>query len=276
MIRTSEPFAHQFLRACRLSRLGRSAEARDAYVGLARLVRIASNRGSTKAFELAVRLEETAPTSPLENLCEMAAHLLEIQAREGVCPERLSKPKHSEEIRAIFVARLFSSLTMGGIALVAVLTFALFFTQTRKLERTHQALAELGGFLAEAKAVGHRPLKDISGNTCTECPCKERGLLGNLPEGDICRSNWRMALDKAYAVLHGRKTIDWTGFDHLPSDWKRDAWGAPYLLNENEGEGGPEDCTKDQLRSAGPDGLPGTADDLILDLPSELCKEGKS
>ena len=48
----------------------------------------------------------------------------------------------------------------------------------------------------------------------------------------------------------------------------RDPWGSPYCFDANQGESGPASCTTvDGFRSVGPDGVYGTADDIVVDVP---------
>lgn len=48
----------------------------------------------------------------------------------------------------------------------------------------------------------------------------------------------------------------------------RDPWGSPYSLDENEREMSASDCRNDVLRSLGPDGIYGNADDLGIEMGS--------
>ncbi len=114
---------------------------------------------------------------------------------------------------------------------------------------------------------------------CTDCACRNtpyRASFGlspinsirDIPVGDPCYYLWIHARDRIEIASGG--VIDLSNFD-------RDPWGSPYLLDENEGELPLThvDCGLDTLRSAGPDGqirdtngLPLLVDDdLWIDIP---------
>ena len=47
------------------------------------------------------------------------------------------------------------------------------------------------------------------------------------------------------------------------NDFTVDAWGSPFLLDENKGEFSATDCRHDLIWSAGPDKIHETADDIF-------------
>lgn len=117
-------------------------------------------------------------------------------------------------------------------------------------------------------------LEEITGSTWTEERCCDNwggecgNDLRNLPESDSCYQDWINAL---YVIEAATK-----GVVSDLSALARDPWGSPYLLDENEGEvtGRPYDpCTRDQIRSVGPDGRGYTADDSVYFLPYWKCAE---
>jgi len=65
--------------------------------------------------------------------------------------------------------------------------------------------------------------------------------MRNLDYDDSCRARFRLSLQKiavAASMLSG-------GLTHL----ELDPWGSPYVLDENEGEGGAANCSRDNFRS---------------------------
>ncbi len=56
----------------------------------------------------------------------------------------------------------------------------------------------------------------------------------------------------------------------------RDPWGSPYTMDENEDEFPTQLCRQDNLFSAGPDGILGTADDITIAIPysTVYCSNG--
>lgn len=94
---------------------------------------------------------------------------------------------------------------------------------------------------------------------CTDCACRNTyrvlvdfslapiSTLKNITSTDLCYSLWEHAINRINTANGGVIDI---------SNFKRDPWGSPYLLDENEGELplNHPDCGSDSIRSAGPDG----------------------
>jgi prepilin-type N-terminal cleavage/methylation domain-containing protein len=103
----------------------------------------------------------------------------------------------------------------------------------------------------------------ITGNGCSSC-----GFYSTSAKvTDTSHATQLAALKQSWQRL---------GF----SDSPRDPWGTPYLIDENEREGGVADCRYDWLVSAGKDGILETTigstgvvggDDYERDLPLVLC-----
>jgi type II secretory pathway pseudopilin PulG len=165
---------------------------------------------------------------------------------------------------------------LAGLALVlfAGAAFERFLTTRQAAARLRQAtqtVIELANLAGEAKKRRQETLLALTGTSCSECVCKTGRSLAGLPAGDICMANWVKALTGLYEAATGQPARDVAGRLTLPERFARDPWGAPYLLNENEGET-PGACDPDVLRSAGPDGLFGTADDIVAAIPPVFCR----
>lgn len=265
------PLARLLLRAHRLSQTGQVENSRAVYSRLAESVRVQAGSEHPQQRALADELLQTAANAPLASLARLAARLLDVCAQDIVPSDAAKADKPQSALR---LSRCLCLLGLAGFCIGAALWLWQDSTP-RKRDRTQVALTALRGFLTDAKQIQYRPLLQVTGNSCTECPCKNRGPLWELPSGDACPSNWRKALHRAYVAAKGQEPVGPHGEDLLPSDWKRDAWGAPYLLNENEGEGTPDTCVSDILRSAGPDGIPDTRDDIVVKLPTVTCNKRK-
>ena len=117
-----------------------------------------------------------------------------------------------------------------------------------------------------AQGESSKTLLEITDNGWSEGDCRSGGVwvdLRNISDTSSCYLNWIHALNAVQNATGGIVS----GIDKM----KRDPWGSPYLLDENEGEGG--DCDRvDQIHTAGPDGVPYTSDDQGYEIPqSGFC-----
>jgi len=127
----------------------------------------------------------------------------------------------------------------------------------RDKARTAKAQMEIDQFIRMAtiaQGAASKTMIGITGNGCSECACRGGRDIRNIPESDQCYINWINVLTTAQNATGGAVT----GMDKM----KRDPWGSPYTIDENEGEGGFSNCTMDYIGSAGPDGVLYTADDV--------------
>jgi prepilin-type N-terminal cleavage/methylation domain-containing protein len=108
-------------------------------------------------------------------------------------------------------------------------------------------------------------LPGITGSVCTECACRNKGNIQNLPQSDTCRTTYLELVSKLNTAANG--------YISIPSP-PTDPWGAPYLFNENEGEGGL--CVTDNILSAGPNGLYYDSDDINVNVPARSCSPAVS
>ncbi len=91
-------------------------------------------------------------------------------------------------------------------------------------------------------------------SNCSQCACTAATDLRNISSTSQCYINWIGVLTGVQANTGGLVT-------NLTS-MTRDPWGSPYLVDENQGEAG--NCSSfDSLRSAGPDGIKSTSDDVV-------------
>jgi hypothetical protein len=99
--------------------------------------------------------------------------------------------------------------------------------------------------------------------------CAGLGDARDLPEDHACRAAWRQSLDLVWQAAYPQ------GGPPMEGRLQRDPWGSPYFLAANEYGCGlntnfPQWCPTDLLYSAGPDGRPGSADDLGEIIPNFL------
>lgn len=106
-----------------------------------------------------------------------------------------------------------------------------------------------GTVIAQGEA--NKTLMSITGSGCTDCSC--RASNGYTPQSPGCYTATFTAFTNIQNATNGI-------FGNMTA-MIRDPWGNPYLLDENQGEGG--NCSSiDGLRSAGPDGVDATSDDI--------------
>ena len=130
-----------------------------------------------------------------------------------------------------------------------------------KKSRTGADLSRIIEAVVMAQGESGQSLLKITGSGCTDCTCRNIGSLINISSSHNCYLSWKASI---------AKISDASFFYQDVKNLDRDPWGAPYLLDENETEGGG--CSADLLRSAGPDGLLGTVDDITRMVPkSGFC-----
>ena len=160
------------------------------------------------------------------------------------------------------VLLLAASLLLGDTLAAKRRDFVAMVALLNERAAAAQSLETLAGLAHTAKTAAGRPLFAVTGENCTSCGCEGRDLR-TVPEGDVCRRKWQaasQALGRAAGASPGE-------LDRLA----RDPWGSPYLLNENEAESPDFPCLPDVVASAGPNGLAGDADDIVVAVPNALC-----
>lgn len=120
-----------------------------------------------------------------------------------------------------------------------------------RIKGTQESLNALADAIVKIKGFKEQSLMQITGSGCTRCVC-----TAGVPVDQVaaCITSWNTALVKISNI--GTSTA-------LTSDlsvFAKDAWGDPFILDENEGESGG--CTRDRLSSAGPDRIHSTVDDI--------------
>lgn len=163
------------------------------------------------------------------------------------------------------------------IAIIGVLATIIVASLSNARDRSRVAstqleLRELQRIFFEYQIVTDTTIRDTTGRNCSDCSCRNIADISALPESHICIQRWRSAIDRIAEAIDN--DIDSTRY-------YEDAWGAPYLLDENEGEVVAElGCRADIIRSAGPDssvgpltrfdptfvGTPADEDDVELEL----------
>lgn len=147
-------------------------------------------------------------------------------------------------------------IVIGILAVLATITILVINPvqqiNNARTRGTQQSIDQLADAMIKIKGFTGTSLVQITGSVCSDCPCRiTTATVDTIP---TCITNWDSALANITAMgTSSAVTSDLSAFT-------RDSWGDPFLLDENEGEFGG--CGHDILRSAGPDRIYGTADDI--------------
>ena len=98
-----------------------------------------------------------------------------------------------------------------------------------KYARTKVDIRQFMQLVDIARGESGRTFEQITGSLCTECACRGKGNAQLIPRTDVCWTSYQAALNALNNAAGG--TI-------IFNQAITDPFGAPYLFNENEGEGG--------------------------------------
>ena len=124
-----------------------------------------------------------------------------------------------------------------------------------KTAAARQSLRQIVLGIEQARLQAGVPLTQITLSTNSAGSCG-----GTSISSPTCRANTLSALTKINVASGGI-------LDAVIAGGFTDPWGNPYLLDENEAEAGNmNNCTKDNVFSAGPDGVHayGAGDDISI------------
>jgi prepilin-type N-terminal cleavage/methylation domain-containing protein len=162
------------------------------------------------------------------------------------------------------------------IAIIGLLASIVISSLTDARQRAQYVIAKvdiknLSNLVEFAKGNKGTDLITITGSFCTECACRRPGNipsrdLTNIDPTDSCVTSYYDVVEVLNQNTGGLLSIERPPLD---------PWGAPYLINENEGEyhGGALGtvCVKDNITSAGPNGLYYDSDDIHYNVPTISC-----
>lgn len=160
-----------------------------------------------------------------------------------------TKP-HPLKVWGFTLIEILMVIAIIGIISVLVLMTVSVIKNKAKKTKTKAQMSKIIEVIILAQGDTGKYLKDITGSFCTDCgacpgcsSCRGRQLR-NIPETDGCYIGWVNALTKIQNASGG-------GIQLNINNFKRDPWGSPYGLDENEGE----NKWKDSICSAGPNGI---------------------
>jgi len=145
-------------------------------------------------------------------------------------------------------------LAMAAVLLAGITWGTYHFIGSAKLEKTAENLQFMSKIMTIAKHNTGKTLIELTNNACSECPCRDGQDLRGKQQGDVCQANWIRALGSCWEGASGESPYDIYGGIILEKRFLRDPWNSPYALDENAGK----------LRSAGPDGILDTSDDISV------------
>ena len=148
-------------------------------------------------------------------------------------------------------------VVIGIIGILSTVVLASLSSARTKTQiiRTKMELSQIVKAIIIAQGETGNYLKDITGSACSNCSGGRTAGVDykNTLDTDSFYIRWSASISNIENATNGLMV----GVSNI----KRDPWGSPYGLDENEGEGGG--CSYDVLRSYGPDGLFSTSDDVL-------------
>lgn len=177
--------------------------------------------------------------------------------------------------KGLTLIELMIVIAIIGILASVIVVFAGDSTKNAKIAKTKAEMRQFGNVLQSFTAGNNKVLHDFTSNWSSYLPaCGDLGSdWRNVSDANPCMTAWSDALNKI---------ADSNGVSRASlSALRRDAWGSPYFLDENELEyvSGALDllhlCQRhDMIFSAGPDGKIVTPDDIYYGIPFASCPEG--
>lgn len=145
---------------------------------------------------------------------------------------------------------------IGILASVVLASLGSARTKAQSARAAHE-MSQLSDIMSYAKIINGSNLISVTGSGCTRCVglCTTAGDLRGTSGG--CYTTWVSALTNIQTVVS-------SAYQNI-SRFSRDPWGSPYVLDENEGEGG--NCNRDSVTTYGPDGTSGGGDDVTVYVP---------
>jgi prepilin-type N-terminal cleavage/methylation domain-containing protein len=158
---------------------------------------------------------------------------------------------------------LLVAIAIIGILSMVVLASVQTARQRAQVTAAKTQMQLISRYISVARNQSGKMLGQMTGSYCSICVgCDRAGAVDwrALPGTDSCYTRWNNVTSKVQAASDGLLTNVTNIID--------DPWGSPYGVDENDGEFAG--CVPDYLRSVGPDGYYGTADDISLPVPPAM------
>lgn len=142
-------------------------------------------------------------------------------------------------------------VVIAVIGLLSTIVAAVLHSSREKAQdaRAKSELKELQKAIEIERDKQNKVLKDVTGSGCSACACWSNGI-----DDPTCIASMTNAFTKL-------------GFPSIVLD----PWSHPYLIDENEHEGGTSDCRYDSLYTYGPDGTGGGGDNISISISHFIC-----
>lgn len=141
--------------------------------------------------------------------------------------------------RGFTIVELLIVIVIIGI-LAAITIVAYNGIQDRaKQAKMNNDITEIVKAVQAARQSTGKTFAQLTNSTASGGPCWNKATgtdLAALPSTDSCITSYVAALSAISAASGANLTTN-----------LRDPWGRPYLLDENEGEGSPTNCTHDTV-----------------------------
>lgn len=147
------------------------------------------------------------------------------------------------------------------------------------ITKANMDMNEFVKLISNVQNENNQTLMKITGSSDSSFPCHyyppPSPDLRNSPEDGVCMNAWKNVLSNAVSKSDGSYNLNdiWLRI-------KRDPWGSPYIIDENQGQSGSNCNLIDYIASAGPNGIfesntwshSVSGDDIFVALPrASVC-----
>jgi prepilin-type N-terminal cleavage/methylation domain-containing protein len=122
-------------------------------------------------------------------------------------------------------------------------------------------ISQISKLITVAKGESRRTGISITGTSNSGFSCEGIGSIQALPLSHGCWTAYTAAISSLNTAANNIYKLNSPPVD---------PWGAPYLIDENEGFNGL--CYTDHVASAGPDGVPYSSDDVLYNITDTNCE----
>jgi general secretion pathway protein G len=171
-----------------------------------------------------------------------------------------NKPDWRQEEGFSLIELVFVIAIIGFLSSVIIVSIS-SARERAQYTKAKTDISQIAKLMTVAKGESQRTAIAINGTNNSGLACESIGSIKSLAPSHSCWTAYIAAIGNLNAVTDNIYRIN-----SAPTD----PWGSPYLIDENEGQGGL--CYTDHVASAGPDGVPYTSDDVIYNVVDTNCR----